>query len=135
MFILAQRGPEGNPKGIKRKPKGKDEEMMTERRKRREWTLLAVVVLFWFAQYVYIPYQTPFLTGKGVAAGMIGTVVGAYGVTQMIFRLPVGVMADWAGRHRIFVSAGAALAALAYFDRAKANDYIEIYSDDEDDVF
>ena len=29
----------------------------------------------------------------------------------------------------------AALAALAYFDRAKANDYIEIYSDDEDDVF
>ena len=29
--------------------------MMTERRKRREWTLLAVVVLFWFAQYVYIP--------------------------------------------------------------------------------
>ena len=71
-------------------PKGKDEEMMTERRKRREWTLLAVVVLFWFAQYVYIPYQTPFLTGKGVAAWMIGTVVGAYGVTQMIFRLPGG---------------------------------------------
>ena len=29
----------------------------------------------------------------------------------------------------------AALAALAYFDRAEANDYIEIYSDDEDDVF
>ena len=106
MFILAQRGPEGNPKGSplwpcgrkRGNPKGKDEEMMTERRKRREWTLLAVVVLFWFAQYVYIPYQTPFLTGKGVAAWMIGTVVGAYGVTQMIFRLPVGVMADWAGR-------------------------------------
>ncbi len=94
--------------------------MMTERRKRREWTLLAVVVLFWFAQYVYIPYQTPFLTGKGVAAGMIGTVVGAYGVTQMIFRLPVGVMADWAGRHRIFVSAGAALAALASMVRLLA---------------
>ena len=29
----------------------------------------------------------------------------------------------------------AALAALAYLARAKANDYIEIYSDDEDDVF
>ena len=29
----------------------------------------------------------------------------------------------------------AALAALAHFDKAKANDYIEIYSDDEDDVF
>ena len=71
MFILAQRGPEGNPKGIKRKPKGKDEEMMTERRKRREWTLLAVVVLFWFAQYVYIPYQTPFLTGKEAAVSEI----------------------------------------------------------------
>lgn len=93
---------------------------MTQKRKCREWTLLAVVVLFWFAQYVYIPYQTPFLTEQGVAAGMIGTVVGAYGVTQMIFRLPVGVMADYAGRHRIFVSAGAALAALASLVRLLA---------------
>lgn len=93
---------------------------MSGKKKYREGILLAVVVLFWFAQYVYIPYQTPFLTGKGVAAGMIGTVVGAYGVTQMIFRLPVGVMADCAGRHRIFVSAGAALAALASLVRLLA---------------
>lgn len=93
---------------------------MRKKTKWREWTLLAVVVLFWFAQYVYIPYQTPFLTEKGVAAGMIGTVVGAYGVTQMIFRLPVGVMADYAGRHRIFVSAGAALAAMASLVRLLA---------------
>ncbi len=71
---------------------------MKEKKRIREWTLLAVVVLFWFAQYVYIPYQTPFLVEQGVASGVIGTVVGAYGVTQMLFRLPVGVMADCAGR-------------------------------------
>lgn len=80
---------------------------------KKENMLLAVVVLFWFAQYVYIPYQTPYLAGKGVPAGMIGTIVGAYGITQMLFRLPVGVMADCAGRHKWFVFAGSALAALA----------------------
>ena len=54
----------------------------TERRKpymgkRKETILLLTIVCFWFALYVYIPYQTPYLTTLGVSAGAIGTVVGA----------------------------------------------------------
>ena len=79
----------------------------------REGLLLVVVVLFWFALYLHIPYQTPFLTGAGVAAGFTGTIVGAYGITQLFFRLPLGVLADYAGKHKIFVVLGAGLAGLA----------------------
>ena len=81
--------------------------------KRRENILLVTIVCFWFALYVYIPYQTPYLTALGVSAGTIGTVVGSYGVMQLLLRLPVGVMADYAGRHKPFVILGAALTGLA----------------------
>ena len=86
----------------------KDREM-----RRRENILLVTIVCFWFALYVYIPYQTPYLTALGVSAGAIGTVVGSYGIMQLILRLPVGVMADYAGKHKPFVILGAALTGLA----------------------
>ena len=38
---------------------------------------LAIVTLFWFAQYVYIPYQTTYLTAAGTAGSVVGSVVGA----------------------------------------------------------
>lgn len=79
----------------------------------REGLLLAVVVLFWFALYLHIPYQTPFLTAAGVTAGFTGIIVGAYGITQLVFRLPVGVLADYAGKHKIFVILGVGLAGFA----------------------
>lgn len=68
---------------------------------------MAIVTLFWFAQYIYIPYQTTYLTGTGAASSAVGTIVGAYGVTQMILRLPVGISADRVGRHKPFIMLGA----------------------------
>ncbi len=67
---------------------------------------LAAVTLFWFAQYVYIPYQTIYLTAAGTAGSMIGTIVGAYGISQMLLRLPVGLSADKVGRHKPFILIG-----------------------------
>lgn len=75
--------------------------------------LLIIVALFWFAQYVYIPQQTPYLTLAGLNAGFIGTIVGAYGISQMLLRIPVGVMADLAGRHKRFICIGTISTALA----------------------
>lgn len=85
--------------------------MQKDRRARA--LLPVIVVLFWFAQYIYIPFQTPFLTAIGVSAGFIGVIVGAYGVSQMIMRLPVGLMADHVGRHRGFILLGGLFAGLA----------------------
>lgn len=69
--------------------------------------LLLIVSLFWFGQYVYIPYQTPYLASIGVTSSMIGTIVGAYGISQLVLRLPVGVMADKSGKHKRFIMIGA----------------------------
>lgn len=71
-----------------------------------------IVMLFWFAQYVYIPYQTPFLNGIGVSAGTVGVIVGAYGISQLVMRLPVGLMADHVGKHKRFIILGGLFAGL-----------------------
>lgn len=73
----------------------------------------AVIILFWFAQYVYIPFQTPHLTLLNVSTTLIGIIVGAYGISQMLFRLPVGMMADTVNRHKCFILAGCVSSGLA----------------------
>lgn len=86
---------------------------MIRMKKYRKPLLFVVVVLFWFAQYVYIPQQTPFLMATGVGAGMVGNIIGAYGISQMLLRLPVGIMADRAGHHKLFICLGVLGAGLA----------------------
>lgn len=75
--------------------------------------LLIIVALFWFAQYVYIPFQSPYLTISGVSASMIGTIVGAYGISQCLLRLPVGIFADSIGKHKGFILMGIVFAGSA----------------------
>ena len=79
---------------------------MKDRKKGQETLFLFIVVLFWFAQYVYIPYQTVFLTGIGVSVHFVGLVTGAYGITQVLCRLPVGVLADTIGEHKPIIMLG-----------------------------
>lgn len=81
--------------------------------KKKETVLLLAITCFWFAGYIHIPYQTPYLTAAGITASAIGTIVGAYGVVQMVLRLPVGVMADRAGHHKPIVMLGCVLSAAA----------------------
>lgn len=68
--------------------------------------LLIIVVLFWFAQYVYVPFQTPYLSTMQVSSSMIGIIIGTYGFSQMILRMPIGIMADKNGRHKLFIILG-----------------------------
>lgn len=71
------------------------------------------VVCFWFAQYVYVPYQTPYLFSMGAASSLVGVVVGAYGFSQMLLRIPVGILADIRSRHKRFILIGILCSALA----------------------
>ena len=68
--------------------------------------LYLIIILFWFSQYVYIPYQTPYLTACQVSGSFIGVVIGAYGMTQMLMRIPAGLTADRSGDHRKLLIAG-----------------------------
>lgn len=80
---------------------------------KKSYLLLIIVIFFWYAQYVYIPFQTPYLIGIHVSVNMIGIIMGAYGISQFILRFPMGILADIKQRHKIFIVTGCALTALA----------------------
>lgn len=75
--------------------------------------LLTIVVLFWFAQYVYIPFQNLYLVMSGVSSNIIGTIIGAYGISQCLLRLPAGIFADSIGKHKCFIFLGLTFAGIA----------------------
>ncbi|MBQ3879560.1 MAG: MFS transporter, partial [Oscillospiraceae bacterium] len=63
--------------------------------KAKQFLFLVAVALFWFSQYVYTSYFTPYMSSLGIAASLAGTIVGAYGFTQLVLRIPFGVAADF----------------------------------------
>jgi len=93
--------------------------------KKKRLLLYLVTFLFWFGQYVYNPYMTPYLLGLGITASFAGTIVGMYGSTQLICRLPLGVMADHAQKHKLFILMGVLLCGCASLTRVLSqNPYV-----------
>jgi len=84
--------------------------------------LLAIVSLFWFAQYVYVPQQAPYLLQVGTMPYLVGIVVGAYGLTQLLLRLPTGILADCQGNHKRFILFGIIAAGTASLLRVYSPD-------------
>lgn len=81
--------------------------------KKEEMIFLISISFFWFAQYVYIPYQTIYLTSINVGTSFIGIIVGAYGISQMLLRLPVGLSADIVKKHKYFIMIGGLSSGMA----------------------
>ncbi len=73
---------------------------------RKDSLFFLVVTLFWFAQYIFVPFLTPHLAAMGVAASLSGVILGAYGFSQLVLRIPVSVSEDCLGRHRLFMTSG-----------------------------
>ena len=87
---------------------------MTVGENRRSAQLLYVLTaLFWFSQYTVTPYINAELELMGQTAGFMGLVSGAYGFSQMLVRVPAGMLADRMGRQKPFIVMGCALTALA----------------------
>lgn len=68
--------------------------------------LSIITVLLWFSQYIHVPFQTPYLSGISVSVGFIGIIIGAYGIMQIIGRIPVGLFADLRGQRKPFIVGG-----------------------------
>lgn len=73
----------------------------------------AAVFFFWFSQYTYVPNLSAYLRELGASLTLIGIVTGSYGFTQMLARIPLGILSDRIGRRKIFVSAGFLLSLTA----------------------
>lgn len=67
---------------------------------------LVIVFMFWFSSYIYVPVLSPYVEHLGASYVMVGTVLGVYGLMQILFRLPIGVGSDYLNRRRPFIYLG-----------------------------
>lgn len=75
--------------------------------------ILIVISLFWFTQYIYVPYQTPYLLAQKVSADFVGMVVGFYGAVPFFTRVFVGIFSDRIGMYKPLIVMCCFTAALA----------------------
>lgn len=75
--------------------------------------LLCIISLFWFSQYVYLPFTTPFLLAQKVTADFVGLVVGIYGILPLFIRIFVGVFSDKVGYYKPLIITGCAAVGCA----------------------
>lgn len=81
--------------------------------KRKNLIMYIVVILFWFSMYVYVPTLTPYAQKLGANMQLVGMIIGSYGFTQMIVRIPIGIVCDKTGNKKNFVIIGCALLFLS----------------------
>lgn len=74
--------------------------------KARSRHFLLIVTLFWFSQYIVVPFFSPHLIAMGISASFAGVIMGAYGMAQLILRIPISMGEDINGRHKLFILTG-----------------------------
>lgn len=65
--------------------------------------------------YTYVPTLSTYAEGLGAPYALIGLIVGSYGFTQMLLRIPLGILSDRLNKRRIFITLGLALCFLSAF--------------------
>lgn len=72
-----------------------------------------VTAFYWFSMYAYIPTFAPYLESIGASHKMIGLILGSYGFSQMLIRIPLGIYSDKINRKKIFVNLGILLSLIS----------------------
>ncbi|SFL94567.1 Predicted arabinose efflux permease, MFS family [Paenibacillus sp. 1_12] len=73
----------------------------------------AVTLLFWFSMYTCVPILTAYVEDLGASHKMAGLIVGMYGFSQMLLRIPVGIMSDRFHKRKLFITFGLLFSVLA----------------------
>src|SRR5699024_3049589 len=55
---------------------------------------LAAIFCFWFSTYIYIPTFGIYLETTGLSYTAIGIILGSYGISQVLLRLPLGILSN-----------------------------------------
>lgn len=74
---------------------------------------LIVSFLFWVSHFIYVPVLAPYIESQGGRYSFIGLVLGSYGVMQLLFRMPVGIISDLLKWRKPFIVMGLFLSVLS----------------------
>ncbi len=72
----------------------------------------AVTGLYWFSLYAYVPILPGYAESLGASHWMVGIILGSYGFTQMLLRIPLGIYSDSLNRRKVFVIFGVVTACI-----------------------
>jgi MFS family permease len=75
--------------------------------------LYVATILYWAALYLYVPILAPYVEHQGGTPQLVGLVISAYGLAQLLLRFPLGVVSDRIGRRKPFLALGFLAALLA----------------------
>jgi len=72
-----------------------------------------MVSCFWLAIYIYAPIFGVYLQHIGFSYSAIGIILGSYGITQVLLRLPLGILSDFLQHIRKHLLVGGFIMAFA----------------------
>ena len=67
----------------------------------------------WFSIYAYQANFTPYMESLAFSPTTIGLTIGSYGLTQMLLRIPLGILSDKLGTRKPFIITGVAFTFLS----------------------
>jgi len=67
---------------------------------------LIVNFLWWIGLYLYVPILPIYIQAAGANLNMVGTVLSAYAIPQILLRIPIGIWSDRLGRRKPLVVGG-----------------------------
>lgn len=83
--------------------------------KNRIFLFCIVTGLFWFSLYTYVPTLPTYAKSLGASYKLVGLIIGSYGFTQMLLRIPLGILSDRLNMRRIFITLGVILCFISSF--------------------
>ncbi len=78
--------------------------------------------LLWSSLYIYMPILPVHAENLGATMGLVGTIVGAYGFSQLVLRVPMGMWSDRIGTRKPFILVGIVAAGVAGLGLAQSSD-------------
>jgi predicted MFS family arabinose efflux permease len=64
------------------------------------------IFCYWAGVYIYMPILSPYAKSVSGSLQAVGLVMGAYGLSQLILRVPLGLLSDRLGRRKPFMLLG-----------------------------
>lgn len=95
--------------------------------KKSRQLLSLTIVFFWASEYCHAPYFTPYLQTLGFTASVIGLLSGMYGFTQMLIRIPLGIITDVTGCYKKTILMGTIFTTVSSFGLIFATHFITIF--------